>query len=127
MNVETLSSGINGIANILYFLRLQKNLLNIGKITNILGYIIVFDESQCLVIRRKDHQVITRGIQDTSNGFYHLDMKTLIESSQVNAIDNSFYVRMWHHKLGRLNYRSLKFVFENEMATCMDTSNHAYN
>jgi hypothetical protein len=126
MNVETLSSGINGIANILYFLRLQKNLLNIGKITN-LGYIIVFDESQCLVIRRKDHQVITRGIQDTSNGFYHLDMKTLIESSQVNAIDNSFYVRMWHHKLGQLNYRSLKFVFENEMATCMDTSNHAYN
>jgi len=126
MNVETLSSGINGIANILYFLRLQKKLLNIGKITN-LGYIIMFDEIQCLVIRRKDHQVITRGIQDTSNGFYHLDMKTLIESSQVNGIDNSFYVRIWHHKLGHLNYRSLKFVFENEMATCMDTSKPAYN
>jgi hypothetical protein len=72
VNVETLSSGTNGIANILYFLGLKKNLLNVGKITSI-GYVIVFDERQCLVIRRKDHQVIMRGIQDGFNGFYHLD------------------------------------------------------
>jgi hypothetical protein len=44
-------------------------------------------------------------------------MKTLIESSQVNAIDNSFDVRIWHHKLGHLNYKGLKFLFDNEMAT----------
>jgi hypothetical protein len=90
--------------------------LNVGKITS-LGYIIIFDERQCLVIRRKDHQVIMRGIQDGFNGFYHLDMKTLIESSQVNAIDNSFDVRIWHCKLGHLNYRGLKFLFDHEMAT----------
>jgi hypothetical protein len=54
VNVETLSSGIMRIANILYFLGLKKNLLSIGKITS-LGYIIMFDERQCLVICRKDY------------------------------------------------------------------------
>jgi hypothetical protein len=53
MNVETLSSGITRIANILNFLGLKKNLLSIRKITS-LGYLIVFDEKQCLVIHRKD-------------------------------------------------------------------------
>jgi hypothetical protein len=42
---------------------------------------------------------------------------TLIESSQVNAIDNSFDVRIWHRKLGHLNYRGLKFLFDHKMAT----------
>jgi hypothetical protein len=35
MHVETLSSGIKRIVNILYFLGLKKNLLNIGKITSL--------------------------------------------------------------------------------------------
>jgi hypothetical protein len=65
-----------------------------------------------------------RGIQDTFNGFYHLDMRTLIESSQVNAIDNSFDVRIWHRKLGHLNYRGLKFLFDNEMATWILVNMH---
>ncbi len=77
MNVETLSSGINGIANILYFLGLKKNLLSVGKITS-LGYIIVFDERQCLVNHRKDHQDTMKGIQNASNDFYHLDMRILM-------------------------------------------------
>jgi len=58
-----------------------------------------------------------KGIQDAFNGLYHLDMKTLIESSQVNVIDNSSDVKIWHHRLGHLNYKSLKFMSQNEMAT----------
>jgi hypothetical protein len=33
-------------------------------------------------------------IQDAFNGLYHLDVKTLIESSQVDIVDNSFDVKI---------------------------------
>jgi hypothetical protein len=35
-----------------------------------------------------------RGIRDAFKGLYHLDMKTLIESSQINVVDNSFDVKI---------------------------------
>jgi hypothetical protein len=40
-------------------------------------------------------------------------MKTLIESSQVNVVDNSSDVKIWHHRLGHLNYKGLKFMSQN--------------
>jgi hypothetical protein len=49
------------------------------------------------------------------NGIYHLEVKTLNESLQVNIVDNSSYARIWHLKLGHLNYIGLKFMFEDEM------------
>jgi hypothetical protein len=58
-----------------------------------------------------------RGIRDAFKGLYHLDMKTLIESSQINVVDNSFDVKIWHCKVGDLNYKGLKFMSHNEMAT----------
>lgn len=58
-----------------------------------------------------------RRIQDAFHGLYRLDMKTLIESSQVNVVDNSFDVKIWHRRLGHLNYKGLKFMSHNEMAT----------
>jgi hypothetical protein len=42
---------------------------------------------------------------------------TLNESLQVNVVDNSFDVKIWHYRLGHLNYKGLKFIFHNEMAT----------
>lgn len=56
-------------------------------------------------------------IQDAFNGLYHLDVKTLIESSQVEIVDNSFDVKIWHRRLGHLNYKGIKFMSHNEMAT----------
>jgi hypothetical protein len=44
-------------------------------------------------------------------------MKTLIESSQVNVVDNLFDLKIWHRRLGHLNYKGLQFMSHNEMAT----------
>lgn len=105
---------IKNITNVLYILELKKDLLNMGKIIS-QNYIVVFDSKQCLVIHKQDHWLTIFFKLETLNGLYHRDLKLLIKSPQVHAIDHSF-ARLWHHVLGHLNYQGLNFLSKNKMA-----------
>jgi hypothetical protein len=66
--------------------------------------------------------VAIRGTQNFSNGLYCFDMRTLIESLQVNGVDHLLDGKLWHHRLGHLNCQGLKVLFENQIATRLPTN-----
>jgi hypothetical protein len=38
-----------------------------------------------------------------------------VVNQSSNVINHPSNVKLWHHKLGHLNYKDLSFLFENEM------------
>jgi hypothetical protein len=64
------------------------------------------------MIHKQDYQMTITNTQDLIMVFI-----TLIESSQVNVTNRLSNVKLWHRKLGHMNYQSLKILFENQMAT----------
>ncbi len=66
------------------------------------------------MIHKKNHWFKIKGIKIPSIDFYCLDLRPLIESSQVNVVNHSYNVTLWHYKLGHLMW-SLNFLHKIEM------------
>jgi hypothetical protein len=66
------------------------------------------------MIHKQDHWFKIKGIRILFIGFYCLDLRPLIESSQVNVVNHSYNVKLRCYKLGHLMW-NLNFLHKIRM------------
>jgi hypothetical protein len=110
--VDLANNGEIKMHEVLYVPRVTRNLLSVRSFCQH-GYVLVFDDKQCLIIKDKD-KIVGRGIVDNS-GFYRFIVEDC--SFPLYAIESPEITSLWHRRLGHLNNHSLRFLFANKLAT----------
>jgi hypothetical protein len=106
------SSGEINISDVYYVPGLAFNLLLVGSITD-MGLTVVFDDLQCLIYQGPN-KIIGRGVRDSKTGLYRYLIPD--PTFQVCAITAPFVARLWHRRLGHLNYHSIRAMGAHNIA-----------
>ena len=119
-NLTVMGSGTVDLSNngeikmqqVLYVPGVSQNLLSVSSIAKY-GFILVFDNKQCLIIKDK-HKIVGRGLLD-KNGLYRFVVENC--SLPLYAIHFPSTATLWHRRLGYLNHHSLRFMSVKQLAT----------
>jgi hypothetical protein len=142
-DVKTSSGDFQYITDVQYVPGLHKNLLSVGQIAD-LDCMVLFTKSKCAVLtNRKPYTVLASGSRESTNGLYHLDAITRIDSiqsfpplpnflTQISSSIESHKVEtqlplensaaeiaathrahLWHCRLGHLNYPDMISLSQN--------------
>ena len=112
-NLTVMGSGTVDLSNngeikmqqVLYVPGVSQNLLSVSSIAKY-GFILVFDDKQCLIIKDR-HKIVGRGLLDKS-GLYRFVVENC--SLPLYAIHFPSTATLWHRRLGHLNHHSLRFI-----------------
>lgn len=98
---------------------MTKSLLSVGQIAK-KGFLVLFDDKQCVIMRKSDRSVVTTGSLDPSNNLYRLHLSPVlrydVNLTHATTSDLS-QLQLWHRRLAHLNYRGLKFMSDHQMTT----------
>jgi hypothetical protein len=97
---------------VLYIPRVTRNLLFVRSFCQH-GYVFVFDDKQCLILKDRDN-IVGKKIVDNS-GFYRFIVEDC--SFPLYAIESPEITSLWHRRLGHLNNHSLRFLSATKLAT----------
>lgn len=93
------------LGNILYVPTLKCSLLLVGSLTE-QGHIIVFTDSQCIILNNhKEQTILAIGKRDLSNGLYRFTNKSLEADRSFNGD-----IHLWHNRYGHLHYARLQHL-----------------
>ncbi|KAK3016018.1 hypothetical protein RJ639_007337 [Escallonia herrerae] len=112
IDVRTKKGSSKFITDVLYVPSLSQNLLSVGQL-NQKGYKLNFDENCCMIIDKKNDQVIAT-IKMAPNKVFSLSMEHK-EDLYLNAAENMDEFMLWHCRYGHLNYQSLKELNKKDM------------
>lgn len=104
------TSKVFTITNVLFVPELSKNLLSIMKTTE-RGVEVTFKEGGQRVIFKKDNKLIMDGVK--CDNLYKLEIRPISVSESHVVISDS--VKLWHERLGHVNYSTLKQMRDNKV------------
>ncbi|KAL3687453.1 hypothetical protein R1sor_013762 [Riccia sorocarpa] len=101
------------ISDVFYVPGLHNNLLSVGQLTD-RGYLVVFDQKKCVVLKQEPKpQLVAKGVR-RRNGMYQLDVDNLRTVPINSAVttkrpteDKLQLVRLWHCRPGHLGFQDL--------------------
>ena len=129
-NLTVIGSGTVDLSNngeikmqqVLYVPGVSQNLLSVSSIAKY-GFILVFDDKQCLIIKNR-YKIVGRGLLD-KNGLYRFVVENC--SLPLYTIHFPSIATLWHRRLGHLNHHNLRFMSIKQLAigiplipTCSD-------
>ena len=110
--MELANNGEIKLHEVLYVPGVTKNLLLVRSFCQH-GYILVFDDKQCLILKDRD-KIVGRGVLD-DNGLHRFIFEDC--AFPLCAIESPETTTLWHRRLGHLNTHSLRFLSINKLAT----------
>ena len=120
VNFQFPSGEIKSVPGVLYVPSITKNLLSVGSLTD-KGYIACFDDTKCFLISKGSKRIVAKGEREKGSGLYKLVARqSTLEVNQVevnlttSALD---LTRLWHHRLGHLNYQGLHLLSASGIVT----------
>ena len=117
--VSSKTGSIN-LNRVLYVPALSRNLISVGSLTD-KGYIACFDEKKCFLINKGNKRTVARAKCEKGSGLYWLVAKqSTLELHQVEANLTAIALdltRLWHHRLGHLNFQGLHLFSASDIVT----------
>lgn len=108
-NIISHNGAIKTMNNVIYVLRVSKNLLFVGAITN-MGYMVMFGITKCWIISTKSlHKLIVNGRRDPTNGLYKLTMEVIL-NTPTGKIDALLFttggkdIDLWHQRMRHIGF-----------------------
>ena len=113
-SINLSSDGEINMNNIFYVPGLTSNLMYVGYIID-KDFVVVFDNSQCLVYKGGTREVVGGGIRDQHTSLY----RYIVEHPRfpICAIQSSEVGQLWHHRMEHLNPHSLRSMGSKGVAT----------
>ena len=98
------------VHDVLYVPGLAQNLLSVGQLIQ-KGYLVKFDEDNCVIIDKKNNQKIVQ-IKMAPNKVFPFSMPLKNCALKTEVLDG---YELWHLRYGHLNYQGLKLLKQKNM------------
>jgi hypothetical protein len=119
VNFTTHLGEIKAIFNVLYIPDMKKSLLFVGIIVD-RSYIIFFDAKKCTMVNpKKPSSIVTHGNIVPKNGLYKLEVG--VANLNINENKTMKEAKLWHRRMGHVNYKSLHQFNTNKVVTGIPT------
>ena len=119
-NIKLNSCEMNNIYHVLYVPKLDTNLLSVGQFLEE-GYCLVFKDLSCYVYKDKTKQHLLVHVPMAKNKIFPLNIAGEKQALKASFVDDNW---LWHHRYGHLNFRSLKFLGENNLVDGLPLIQH---
>jgi transposase InsO family protein len=120
INFQFPSGEIKSVPGVLYVPSIIKNLLSVESLTD-KGYIACFDETKCFLISKGSKRIVARGERERGSGLYRLVAKQStpeLHQVEINLTSSVLdLTRLWHHRLGHLNFQGLHLLSASGIIT----------